>query len=219
MIAKSNIGALALLCVFSALGGCTETRFQSPPGDNIETCDVRWKGLWGPADEQERDSPTAFYVDDECHFIVVDQPQKGGPLKQFHVPVNFVHADGNDYVVVTDVALKGLVKIKPVYGVDPVPEKAFYFSRYRAEKDHIDRFPVDNERVAKQIVDGKLDGTVSKTPNELHVFVTGDRAHMLEILRHGSIFSDKADIKMERLNMSLDEFERKIMQAQRKSKQ
>ena len=159
MIAKSNIGALALLCVFSALGGCTETRFQSPPGDNIETCDVRWKGLWGPADEQERDSPTAFYVDDECHFIVVDQPQKGGPLKQFHVPVNFVHADGNDYVVVTDVALKGLVKIKPVYGVDPVPEKAFYFSRYRAEKDHIDLFPVDNERVAKQVV-ARLTGKV-----------------------------------------------------------
>jgi hypothetical protein len=214
-MSRSNIAVL--LCVCFAVVGCTETRFQSPPGDNIETCDVRWKGLWGPAEEAERDSPTAFFVDDECHFIVIDQPQKGGPLKQFHIPVNFVHADGNDYVVVTDVTLKTLVKIKPVYGVDPVPEKAFYYSRYRADKDHIDLFPVDHERVAKQIVEGKLEGTVSKTPNELHVFVTGDRAHMLEILRHGSIFTDKPDIKLERLHQSLDEFERKIIQAQRKS--
>ena len=30
----------------ASLCGCTETRFESPLGDNIETCDTRWKGLW-----------------------------------------------------------------------------------------------------------------------------------------------------------------------------
>ena len=197
-----------------ALVGCTETRFASPPGDNIETCDVRWKGLWGPADEEP--DHTAIFVDDECHFIVLDQPEKGGPFKRLHVPVNFVHADGNDYLVVADHSLKGLVKIRPVYGVDPVPDKAFFFSRYRASKDRIELYPVDSERVAKQIVDGKLDGTVSKIPNELHVFVSGDRAQMLEILRHGSLFAEKPDIKMARLNQSVDDFERALMRSQRK---
>jgi hypothetical protein len=210
----TRILCLALLCASGVLGGCTETRFQSPPGDNIETCDVRWKGLWGPRDEP--DSASAFFVDDECHFIVLDQPEKGGPLKRIHVPVNFVHADGKDYVVVADTALKGLVEVKPVYGVDPIPDKSFFYARYRAGKDSIDLYPVDHERVAAQIVVRKLDGTVSKTPNELHVFVSGDRARMLEILRHGAIFSDKADIKMLRLNQSVDDFERALMQSQSK---
>ncbi|MDR3385908.1 MAG: hypothetical protein P4L92_02550 [Rudaea sp.] len=204
-----GMGLLAACC---ALAGCTETRFQAPPGDNIETCDVRWKGLWGPRDEA--DSASAFYVDDECQFIFLDQPEKGGPFKQFHIPVNFVHADGNDYIVVADTALRGLVKIKPVYGVDPVPEKAFYFARYHADRDHLDLYPVDNERVAKQIIDRKLDGTVSKVPNELHVFVSGDRAYMLEILRHGAIFADKPDIRMTRLQQSVDDFERTTIQSQ-----
>ena len=210
----TRILLFSLLGMSGILGGCTETRFASPPGDNIETCDVRWKGLWGPRDEQ--DSASAFYVDDECHFIFLDQPEKGGPIKQFHIPVNFVHADGNDYVVIADSSIKDVVKIKPVYGVDPVPEKAFYFARYRADKNHIDLYPVDSERVARQIVDRKIDGTVSKTPNELHVFVTGDRTRMLEILRHGSIFADKPDIKMVRLNQTVDEFEHSVIQAQRK---
>jgi hypothetical protein len=205
----------AMLAVCGAFSGCTETRFQSPPGDNIETCDVRWKGLWGPRDET--DSASAFYVDDECHFIFLDQPEKGGPFKQFHVPVNFVHADGNDYVVVADTSIRDLVKIKPVYGVDPVPDKAFFFSRYRQDKDHLDLYPVDNERIARQVIEGKLEGTVSKTHNELHVFVSGDRAHMLEILRHGAIFKDKPDIRMVRLNQSVDEFERKVMKSQQAS--
>ena len=214
MSAHLRCFCITLLGVCSALTGCIETRFQSPPGDNIETCDVRWKGLWGPRDEP--DSASAFYVDDECHFIFLDQPEKGGPLKQFHIPVNFVHADGNDYVVIADTSIKDVVKIKPVYGIDPVPEKAFYFARYKIAGNRIDVYPVDTERMARKIVDRKIDGTVSKIPNELHVFVSGDRTRMLEILRHGGIFADKPDMKMQRLNQTVDEFERSVIQAQHK---
>ena len=46
------IGACLLLVLL--LAGCVETRFESPPGDNIETCDARWKGLWIGADAKRR---------------------------------------------------------------------------------------------------------------------------------------------------------------------
>jgi hypothetical protein len=214
---RSLIAALlvALVATCAVLTGCTETRFASPPGDNIETCDVRWKGLWGPGDS-DPDNHTVIEVDDQCRVTVLDQIEKGGPLKPFHVPVNFVHADGLDYLVVADTGLKELTKLKPVYGLDPVPEKAFFFARYRVRGDRIEVYPVDTERVAKQIVDGKIDGTISRTPNELHVFVTGDRKHTLEILRHGAIFADKADTRLLRLNQTVEDFQRKLLESQHK---
>ena len=50
----SRILAVFLLLT---LAGCVETRFESPLGDNIETCDAGWKGLWVSADESNHDRP------------------------------------------------------------------------------------------------------------------------------------------------------------------
>lgn len=201
-----------------SLGGCVETRFESPPGDNIETCDARWKGLWLGDDEKPKDSNTAIFVDDGCRFSVLDQPERGGPFKEVRVPVNFVHADGRDYIVVADAALKGLVKINPVYGIEPLPERSFFIDRYQAHGDHIELFSVDDQLAARKVVEGKLEGTVSKTASELHVFIRGDRAHVLEILRRDTIFNAKAQLRLHRINQSVAEFEQATIAAQKKSK-
>jgi hypothetical protein len=207
--------ALRLLCLLAAaaaLAGCVETRFESPLGDNIETCDTQWKGLW--ADPESSDEPSAIYVDDECHFMVLDQPEKSGPIKRIHVPMNYVHADGNDYIVIADSSLKGLVELKPPYGIDPAPEKSFFFARYRIHGDRLEVSQVDSERVAKLVIDGKIDGSVSKTGNDLHVFVRGNRARMLEIVRTQSIFQSKAQTKLVRRKQTVDEFEQSVIHAQ-----
>jgi hypothetical protein len=199
------IAALVLLL----LGGCTETRFESPLGDNIETCDVHWKGLWTDPDEKVEN--TAIFVDNECHFIVADQPEKGGPLKRVHIPMNYVHADGKDYLVVADTALKGLADIQPPYAIDPAPAKSFYFARYQLRGDKVEITQVNSERAAQLVIEGKIEGTVSKTANELHVFVRGDRARMLEIVRKQPIFDDKAPTRLVRHKETLDEFEQTLM--------
>ena len=156
-----------------------------------------------------------IYVDDECHFMVLDQPEKSGPIKRIHVPMNYVHADGKDYIVVADSSLKGLVELKPPYGVDPVPEKAFFFARYQIRGDRLEVNQVDSERVAKLVIDGKIDGSVSKTGNDLHVFVRGNRTRMLEIVRTQSIFQDKSQTKLVRRKQTVDEFEQSVIHAQR----
>ena len=146
-------------CMFVALcllGGCVETRFESPLGDNIETCDTQWKGLW--VDPESRTEASAIFVDDECHFIVLDQPENTGPIKRIHVPMNYVHVDGKDYIVVADSSLKGLVELKPPYGIEPVPEKSFS-SRATRSRRKLEVNQVDSERVAKLVIDGKIDGT------------------------------------------------------------
>lgn len=208
---------LCLLAAAASLAGCVETRFESPLGDNIETCDTLWKGLW--ADPESSDEPSAIYVDDECHFMVLDQPEKSGPIKRIHVPMNYVHADGKDYIVVADSSLKGLVELKPPYGIDPAPEKSFFFARYQIHGDHLDVNQVDSERVAKLVIDGKIDGSVSKTGNDLHVFVRGNRARMLEIVRTQSIFQTKSQTKLVRRNQTVDEFEQSVIHAQRNKTQ
>ena len=203
-----------IACAVLMLAGCVETRFESPIGDNIETCDAGWKGLWVDADASNRDLPdksdAAFYVNDACEFIVLDQPEAKGPLKQIHVPINYVHADGRDYVVIADNAIKGLADVKPPHGVTPVPEKSFYFARYKLRGDRLELYQVDSERIAKLVIDGKLDGTVDKRQNELHVYVHGTRAQMLEIVHAQPIFADKP-FKLVRSRQTLEQYEKSML--------
>jgi hypothetical protein len=207
---------MRILAAFLALtlAGCIETRFESPPGDNIETCDAGWKGLWldagGGSYDRVGDDDAAFYVNDDCQFIVLDQPEKNGALKQIHVPVNYVHADGKDYIVIADSAVKGLVDLKPPHGVTPSPEKSFFFARYRLRGDRLELYQVDSDRTAKLVIDGKLEGTVDKTRNELHVYVNGSRAQMLDIVRAQAIFEDKP-MKLARSRQTLEQYEKSML--------
>lgn len=203
--------ALLALLASVSLGGCVETRFAAPLGDNIETCDTRWKGLWIDTRES-RDKQTAagIYVDAGCEVAVLDQTEPGGPIKRLHVPVNFVHDGGNDYLVVSDAQLKGLVEIPPPYAISPKPEKSFFFARYRLHGDTLELFDVDTPKVASLIAQDALRGTVSKTSSELHAYLEGDRAQMLEIVRKQSIFSAKASMTLERSKQSIDAYERSL---------
>lgn len=202
---------LALLFTAGAvMCGCTETRFASPPGDQLQSCDPRWEGLWIPGPEP--DSGSAISVDAACALVMIDVPSNAGPTKHIPISVRFLHADGKDYVVVSDDALKDAVDIQPVYGVQPVPTLTYFVARYTVDKDHINIHDVDDEHVATLIIAGKLEGTVSKTANNLHVFVTGNAAHILEVVRDDSIFDAKPNLELERSNLSAEEFERRAEQ-------
>ena len=207
------IGACLLLVLL--LAGCVETRFESPPGDNIETCDARWKGLWIGADAKRRgeldlDDVAAFHVGANCEFTVLDQAEPGGPLKHVRVPLNFVHAHGRDYIVVADSALAGVVKLDPPHGIDPTPKKSYFIARYRMRGDRIEIYTVDSRRAAALVVEGTLDGTVDKTRTNLRVYVQGDRARTLEVLRRHAIFEAKPTLELVRSRLDLDAFERSL---------
>ncbi|SFN14379.1 hypothetical protein [Dokdonella immobilis] len=199
-------------CLLLTLGACTETRFESPPGDRIEACDAGWKGLWvdasGNASKDEPDE-LAFLVDSECQFQMIERPEKDGPPKLIHVPLNFVHDRGKHYLVVADDQLSGVVKVDPVYGVDPVPEKSFYLARYELKGERMKIFGVDSTRAAHRILDKDLEGTIDSRKNDLHVFVQGDRARILEILRKYDLFEAKPGAEVRKVPLSLEDYERK----------
>ena len=211
-----RFAAFAATCLL--LAGCTETRFESPLGDNIESCDVHWKGLWLAQDGEARErGEGAFLVDDECRFQMLDQTEPGTPFKRIHVPLNFVHDGGNDYLVIADVQLKGLVTLPAPYAISPTPEKSIFFARDRLRGERLEVHDVDSERIAKLILDAKLEGTIAKSATELHVYVRGNRQQMLEIVRTQPLFADKATVFL-RSEQSVEAYEKSLLARQRKEK-
>jgi hypothetical protein len=192
------------------LSACVESRFESPLGDNIETCDAAWKGIWTDTGSTlpKEGAGTAFYVNDDCEFTLLEQPEPGGAFKRIRVPVNYVHSAGKDYVVVADTAIRALLEVKPVYGVDPAPSKAFFYASYRVHGDRLEMFQVDDVKLAGLVIDGKVDGTVDKRANELHVFVRGSRAQMLDLVRTHDIFESRRSAVLQRSGQSIEAFER-----------
>ena len=208
---------VVLLPLLLALGACVETRFESIPGDSLEACDARWKGLWVDVGESPAagDDELAFLVDADCRFQLLERPEKDGPPKPVHIPLNFVHDHGKDYIVIADDQLAPVVKLSPVHGVDPAPAKAFFIARYRIRGDTLEIDAIDDKRVARLVIDNVLNGTVDRSRNELHVFVRGDRARVLEILRTQPVFADVPNAKLERRAQTLAEFERERKKAWR----
>ncbi len=203
---------IAGICALLALAACTETRFESPPGDEIVACDPAWKGLWVDASEDRssnKPDELAFLVDQECRFIMLERPEQDGPPKQIHIPLNYVHDHGKHYIVVADNQLGETVKLDPVHGIEPVPAKSFFIARYQVDHDHLRIWQVDSKRSAHLVIDNVLDGTVDRSHRELHVFIRGDRAKVLDILREQKIFEDKPGADVRRIKMSLEEYEQK----------
>jgi hypothetical protein len=202
---------IMLASLVVALGACTETRFESPPGDEIVSCDPGWKGLWVDASANaSADEPDelAFLVDQECRFIYLERPEKDGPPKQIHVPVNYVHDHGKHYLVIADNQLEGVVNLAPVHGIKPAPAKSFFIARYELSGDHLRIYQVDTKRTAHLVVDDAIDGTIDAAHNELHVFIQGDRAKILDILRKQKIFEQKAGAEVRRIKLGLEDYER-----------
>lgn len=209
----SRILLLALIALL--ISGCVETRFESPLGNDIKACDPRVKGLWVDPDDPLRAS-SAAYVDEQCRVQTLVQTEPATPLRQVHIPVNFVHLDDRDYMVIADAELAGVTDVAAVYGVDPVPKRSFFFMRYRLRGSRLELTQVNTAALAKLVIDGKLDGTVSSTNHELHVFISGDRNRMLDIVRHQPVFEGSEHMDLERRRQDIADYERDVLAQQRR---
>ncbi len=205
MIARVAVLSAALL-----LGGCVETRFESTPGSAIAACDERWKGLWLDASETPSidSADLAFLVDDDCRFQWLERPEKNGPVKPVHIPINFVRDGEHDYVVVADNQISAVLALPKVHGIDPQPAKSFLIARYRIRGERLEIDAIDSRRVARLVIDNVLDGSVDSRRNELHVYVRGNRARILEILRTQPVFVGEPSLRLERSTLTLEQHER-----------
>lgn len=196
--------ALGLVASLFWLAGCSETRFESPPGQNIERCDTDLRGLWLAVDSKPGELD-GFDIDGECRTRILTRTEPGGPVQAIQVPVNFVHHRGKHYVVVADEALKGLIELPPIHGVNPLPKRNFFIVRYDVRGDRLRLFNVDDRAAGHAILDGTLEGTISSTLDELHVYVRGTREQILQALDTPDLFERKASSVLRRRDIPLEQ--------------
>ena len=203
------LAALALL----GLAGCSATRFESPPGDALDSCDTRWRGLWIARDDDGKLEDTAIEVDAGCRLLLHDQAERGGPVKAVHVPGNFARVARKDYVVVSDLALKPVYEFGPVPGVAAQPDKTFVLLRYEIRGDRLRLYDIDDDAVARLVLARKIDGTMLKSEDGLQVYVQGDRARIAQVLAAHDLFEHKATL-LERSEWTAVDFERELLAQQ-----
>ena len=194
-------GAVTVLLACMACA-CVETRFESPPGEALASCDARWKGHWIEAGEQPADSgadTTAFDVGDDCAFTLVEQASPAAAPKRTRIPVAYAHVGDADYPVVADDALHGVVDPGPPAGVDAPAPRAWFYVRYRLRGDRATLYTGDSARVARRAIDDAIDANVVRTSGTLHVYVRGTPAQMLEWLRRDPMFDSKPALELRRI--------------------
>ena len=204
---------LAALLALLALSGCNVTRFESPPGDALDSCDTRWRGLWIAHEDDGELGDAAIHVDEACRLMMLDQAERGGPVKSVHMPSNFARVGRDDYVVVSDLALKPLYELGPVPGVSEQPARTFVLMRYRFRGERLELYDIDDQKVALLVVDGSIEGTVLKSHDGLQVYVQGDRARIAKVLAAHKLYDDKPTV-LERSDWTPEQFERELIASQ-----
>lgn len=203
----------AALLVLLAVSACNVTRFESPPGEALDSCDTRWRGLWIAHEDDGELGDAAIHVDEACRVLILDQAERGGPVKSVHVPSNFSRVGRDDYVVVSDLALKPLFELGPVPGLVEQPARTFVLMRYRFRGDRLELYDIDDRKIARLVLDGGIEGTVLKSSDGLQVYVQGDRARIAKVLSTHKLTEDKPTV-LERSDWTPERFERELLAAQ-----
>jgi len=194
---KTSIAMLVLLA--ATLGGCTDTLFESPPGDNVSSCDKHFVGNWRvlATDDKDKnkDSEMFLIVEPQCKRwrFIEDGKEDEKLAKTTHI------AFGN-------VGGKALLTVKvdeDKPAADSRWRNGYYFLSYTFADKTIRLRGVDDKRIAHRIIDGSVLGRterVSREPgdkrsggsgsSELHNFVAGDPAEMARVAQLEDVFAD-----------------------------
>ena len=198
---------LAILLLTSALAGCVSTIFESPPGDATTSCDARWVGNWEvhAADPKtESDDKISLRVAPECKSLVIIE---NGTVQHDldHAILIFASMRNSNIA-----ALKLSAETADANAKTSDWETGYRYFSYAASEKEIRLRQVDDERIAKLLIEGKLLGRterISRYPGArqpedqgtLHNFVAGPAQEMLRALESYPLFSDKGAIILKRI--------------------
>ncbi|MDZ4813339.1 MAG: hypothetical protein SGI99_12125 [Pseudomonadota bacterium] len=155
----SAVARYALRCTLSLLAiglvsGCQQTRFEALPTGEVSDCVRDWVGAWRIEDMTERDEkddgPVYWIVSDNCARYQTLEPD-GESEDEDEYSIRYVRHGNSNFIAATarpDAEAK-----------DSDWHKAHMLIRYEFRgHDQIRAFEVDNQRVARLIVDGEIGG-------------------------------------------------------------
>lgn len=186
-----------VLLAIALLSGCEQTRFEALPSGEVSDCDRDWVGAWRIEDTRERaekdDGPVYWIVSDNCARYQTLEPD-GASEDEDDYAFRYVRHGDSNFIAATahpDAEAK-----------DSDWHKAHMLIRYEFRgSDQIRAFDVDNQRVARLIVDGEIGGRTEvkskpgkDTKNNLESvenLVFGPSAATDSIIRRKGVFGRK----------------------------
>ncbi len=146
-------GTLSLLAL-GLVSGCQQTRFEALPSGEVSDCARDWVGAWRIEDMTERDEkddgPVYWIVSDNCARYQTLEPD-GESDDEDEYSIRYVRHGDSNFIAATarpDAEAK-----------DSDWHNAHMLIRYEFRgQDQIRAFEVDNQHVARLIVDGEIGG-------------------------------------------------------------
>ena len=103
-----------------------------------------------------------------------------------------------DIQLVAADSLRGLADLAPAPSAGVAAGQGWFYARYAVRGDRLSLYRVDTARLAHGAIDDAVDADVTRTRNELHVFVHGSPARLLELVRREPIFEHKPSLELRR---------------------
>lgn len=187
------------------LAGCEQTRFESLPGEQIESCDPRWVGNWRFVSFEDDDEDDVVHVSINADCTEVRTIEEG---KQEDLGATLRFARVGNLAIIATMLDEDSPKAD---GDEAKRPPGYHYFRYQVRRDRITLYDVDHRRVAHWLIDGKLRGSTEFTSGQpggrrlrhgetLDNFITGDAQAMASAARLHSLFKRRPYIALIRVD-------------------
>jgi hypothetical protein len=191
---------LVVLVAMLVLTGCQRTLFSQPPAAEAR-CEAALQGRWVSVTERgEPDGEIAATVDADCRLSVVESRPEG-PRAWPPVTVASGRVAGRELVWLDAPAINRAFEISP----GPLDrDGAVYVFAYTLKRDRLDLLPPAHRRLARRVVDGKLDGAVLVDGSDITVRVDGDADALASLWRDRRSFQRTEPLRFRRAQQGVD---------------
>lgn len=185
--------AIALLAML-ALGGCQRSLFSQPPAAT-SGCAGALQGRWVSVDQRGKpDGEIAATVDADCRLSVVESRPEG-PRTWPPVALASGRVAGRDLVWLDAAAINRAFEIT----AGPLDrDGTVYVFAYTLKRDRLDLLPLDHRRLARRVLDGKLDGAVLADGSDITVRVDADAEALASVWRERRSFRRTEPLRFRR---------------------
>jgi hypothetical protein len=167
-----------LLGVMLAMTGCQRTLFSTAPTASTG-CDAALQGRWVSVDNKGKpDGEIAATLGSDCQLSVIEHRPEG-PRAWPAVAVASGRVGGRELVWLDAAGINRAFEINP----GPLDrEGTVYVFAYTLRRDRLDLLPPDHRRLARQVIDGKLDGAALVDGSDITVRVDGDLSEVANLI-------------------------------------
>lgn len=193
-----RVAPLARLCVLLTVlllaSGCQRTLLSHSPADS-DGCDTALQGYWvSVGDDSGQDGEVEATLSADCIVSVIEH-RKDGPRVWPPVQLASARVAGRDLLWLDAAATNIAFEIEPE-AIDR--DATFYVFAYQIKGERLTMLPPNHRGLARQVVEGKLDGAVMAEGQNIVVRLDGKAEELAKLLGKRTSFQRKESLRFRR---------------------